>query len=109
MEGVRRLRALGGFVAIELGRPKLCPAEEIRREIDALAALPFGPEATTGLEGIGVATGFLREDSPPEGMATAPEAVTWFESSFGRKEAAMLVRRNAEALIRKVVGPPMSA
>jgi hypothetical protein len=94
-EILRRLRALGGFVALGASSRSFETAEALRAGFDAVASMPFA--GRIGHEGIGVATDLFGGGASLKGLETAPALAAWVMRSFDPPIARALLRGNAEA------------
>lgn len=90
-ETARRLRSLGGFLAMELGE-------------GAVADLVARVEAAGGPEGVVLATGFLGSDGTTAGMGDAPAVIGAVMEVFETTAGRQILFENGRRLIERSVG-----
>ncbi|WP_165220180.1 Zn-dependent dipeptidase, microsomal dipeptidase [Aquisphaera insulae] len=99
---LERFRALGGLVGVGVSTSFAATADDLAARIEAIAAIPF--RGKPGFEGIAIATDFLGIEEVIAPLETAERVLEWLTGRFGEREAAMLSRANAEALLRDSAG-----
>ncbi|WP_435019295.1 membrane dipeptidase [Tundrisphaera sp. TA3] len=97
-----RLRALGGTIGLGVSPPFYSDPDQIRADVEAIAAVPFA--GRTGAEGIAIGTDFLGVDRTLPGLGTAPEVVEWAGSRFDPATATALLQGSARALLARSAG-----
>lgn len=103
-DNLTRLRALGGVIGLGVSPPFYASPDQIRADVESIAAIPFS--GRTGVEGIGLGTDFLGVNETLPGLGNAPEVVAWAEANFDPATAASLLIGSARALIARSVGAP---
>lgn len=97
-----RLRALGGTVGFGVSPPFYESPDQLRRGIEAAAAMAF--KGRPGYEGIALGTDFLGVSRTLPGLRQAPEVREWVVANFVERQATAILRRNAEALLATLAG-----
>jgi membrane dipeptidase len=94
---LRELRARGVVIGLTPGWPGCETADEFRRLIEIVAALPFGGRA--GTEGIAIGTDFLRFERTAPALSSAREIVRWLGRAFDGPSAAAIGSGSARRLL----------
>lgn len=95
-EDFDRLRALGGFVGLGIGRAFHPDAEALGRAIEAISG-------RGGLGGAGIGTGYLGVEGPIEGLGTAGDLLEWLAGRFDAGTAVGLASGAAREGIGRAV------
>src|SRR5262249_46028021 len=77
------IRSRGGVVGLTPGLPGCETPDELKRLIDAVAALPF--EGRSGYEGIAIGSDLLGSDRTAPGLASARDITRWLGKTFDRE------------------------
>lgn len=102
LDGLRRIRAIGGIVGLGAGPPDHDTTEKLQAALERAAEVPFRGEP--GPQGIGIATSFLGRDQTAPGLATAEAITRWLTATFGEERSSAWIRGNGEALIARICG-----
>ena len=105
-ESLREIRLRGGVVGLTPGRPGCETADDLKRLIDAIAAMPFA--GRDGYEGIAISSDLLDVDRPPAELRNAREIVRWLRRAFDRNVADAIAAGTATSLLLQSVGDPAS-
>lgn len=102
LENLARLRALGGVIGFSVSPPFYHSPDELKRGIEAAAALPF--RGSAGYEGIAIGTDFLGVSRCMPELSNAPAVAAWVEATFEPPAARLLLHDNARALLACAAG-----
>jgi microsomal dipeptidase-like Zn-dependent dipeptidase len=92
------IRSRGGVV----GLPGCETPDELKRLIDAVAALPF--EGRSGYEGIAIGSDLLGIARTAPGLASARDITRWLGKTFDRETASSIAAGNATRLLLRSAG-----
>jgi membrane dipeptidase len=99
---VRELRSLGCVIGLTPGLPGIATPDDLKRFIDAIAAIPFLGQS--GHAGIAIASDLMRVERAVPGLGSARDIVRWLVQAFDRPTAARIAADHARDLLLRSIG-----
>jgi membrane dipeptidase len=102
IDGVTRLRALGGVIGLGVGPPSLGAPDDLAAQVRTLTSVPFRGEIGAG--GIAIATDYLGGVEPFADLANVDRIIERFRRTLDRPTADALLFGNGRELFLEAVG-----